>query len=385
MFTVLTALAFPAFSGAITSSGGGLAPPPSASIDDVICLSGCTDMRTSSPGGSVQITGADLGATEIVSFAGNGKRIQVTPTSTSATKVEAAVPEDAKSGKLRVLSAGGAVSGFSPQTLKVGPPMDITKASALTITDAVTTPVKAYQFGKKMPKLTYVLTGGNASNDLRVDITGSDGEIVASKFLKGVPTGSSQTVGWNGKTSAGKPAPNGAYRFVVRSIDGTEASVSKKLAKVQRRAKRGKVEDPFAFSIYGYVFPMRGPHTYGDGIGAGRGHQGQDLLGDCGTPLVAARGGVVYYNDYQAGGAGNYLVINIKGSGKSHVYMHMPEQSPLKVGAKVKTGQRIGSVGTTGRSSACHLHFEIWSSPGWYQGGSFLDPTTPLKRWDKYS
>ena len=342
-------------------------------------------MRTSSPGGTVQITGTDLGGTESVSFAGKGKRIQVVPSTTSATKVEAAVPEDAKSGKLRVLASGGSQSGFSEQTLKVGPPMTYNRASALTITDAQTTPVKAYQYGKKKPELTYVLTGGDATNDLRVDITGSDGEIVASRFLKNVPTGSSQSVGWNGRTSNGKPAPNGDYRFVVRAVDGTEASVSKKLARIQRRAKRGKTDDPFAFSMYGYVFPMRGAHTYGDGTGAGRGHQGQDLLGECGTPLVAARGGVVYYNDYQAGGAGNYLVIDIKGSGKSHVYMHMPSKSPLQVGAKVKTGQRIGSVGTTGRSSACHLHFEIWSAPGWYQGGSFLDPSPSLKRWDKYS
>lgn len=342
-------------------------------------------MRTSSPGGSVQITGTDLTATATVSFAGNGKRIAVKPSFTSATRIEATVPEGAKSGKVRLISVGGTLSGFSSQPIKVGPVITLGSASKLTITDASTTPVKAYQYGKKKPKLSYVLTGGNASNDLRIDITNTNGEVVASKFRKGVPTGSNQSISWDGKASNGKPAPNGAYRFVVRSVDGTEAVPSKGLAKIQRKASRGKATDPFAFSIYGYVFPMRGAHTYGDGVGAGRGHQGQDVLGKCGIPLVAARGGTVYYNDYQASGAGNYLVIDIKGSGKSHVYMHMIEPSPLKVGTKVKTGQRIGTVGTTGRSSACHLHFEIWSSPGWYQGGSFLDPTTSLKRWDKYS
>jgi murein DD-endopeptidase MepM/ murein hydrolase activator NlpD len=65
--------------------------------------------------------------------------------------------------------------------------------------------------------------------------------------------------------------------------------------------------------------------------------------------------------------------------------MHMPVRSPLKVGTQVKTGQRIGSVGTTGRSSACHLHFEIWSAPGWYQGGTFTNPTPLLRNWDRYS
>ena len=144
--------------------------------------------------------------------------------------------------------------------------------------------------------------------------------------------------------------------------------------------------NPFKFSIYGYKFPIRGPHTYGDGLGAGRGHQGQDLLADCGLKIVAARAGTVYYNDYDAGGAGNYVVINTKGPGDgSEVYMHMIKPSTLKVGEKVKTGQKVGIVGSTGHSTACHLHFERWSAPGWYQGGGLMDPTPGLKRWDSYS
>jgi murein DD-endopeptidase MepM/ murein hydrolase activator NlpD len=51
----------------------------------------------------------------------------------------------------------------------------------------------------------------------------------------------------------------------------------------------------------------------------------------------------------------------------------------------VRTGQRIGEVGETGNASGCHLHFEIWSAPGWYEGGNFLNPTKKLKRWDKWS
>ncbi|MFM9053663.1 MAG: M23 family metallopeptidase [Solirubrobacterales bacterium] len=43
--------------------------------------------------------------------------------------------------------------------------------------------------------------------------------------------------------------------------------------------------------------------------------------------------------------------------GQSHVYMHLSEPSPLKKGSFVRTGQRIWTVGTTGRSTACHLHF----------------------------
>ncbi len=61
------------------------------------------------------------------------------------------------------------------------------------------------------------------------------------------------------------------------------------------------------------VFPVKGKHTYGDGLGAGRGHQGQDLLAKCGKPIVAAQPGKVKVKDYQAGGAGNYVVVKGKG------------------------------------------------------------------------
>lgn len=381
------ALAVPtSSSAAVSNGGGGFVLPDPPSITDAICLSGCTDMRTSSPGGSVQITGKNLNSAAMVSFAGNNKRVEVKPTVVTASRVEAIVPEGSRTGKVRLIGSDGTASGFSPDALGVGPAQSLSRGAALKITDASTTPTTAYQYGKKKPTLNFILTGGKDTNDLRIDVTSDSGEIVFSRFLKGVTSGSTQSVAWSGKTSAGKLAPNGAYEFVVRGSDGTEAKVSKTIARVQRKAKRGKADDPFGFSMYGYVYPIsRGAHSYGDGLGAGRGHQGQDVLANCGLPLIAARAGTVYYNDYQAGGAGNYLVINIKGSGKSHVYMHMSEPSPLKVGTKVKTGQRVGTLGTTGRSSACHLHFEIWSPPGWYQGGSPIDPTTPLKRWDRYS
>ena len=130
------------------------------------------------------------------------------------------------------------------------------------------------------------------------------------------------------------------------------------------------------------VFPVRAKHTYGDGIGAGRGHQGQDLLAKCGKRVVAAEPGRVRYVKYQSA-AGNYVVI--KGPGRDEVYMHLAKPSKLRVGQRVKAGDLVGRVGQTGRASACHLHFEMWSKPGWYRGGAVLDPTPYLKEWDRSS
>ncbi len=65
--------------------------------------------------------------------------------------------------------------------------------------------------------------------------------------------------------------------------------------------------------------------------------------------------------------------------------MHMKKKGRAREGSKVRTGERIGFVSDTGNASGCHLHFEIWSAPGWYQGGHFTNPTDDLKAWDKYS
>jgi murein DD-endopeptidase MepM/ murein hydrolase activator NlpD len=130
------------------------------------------------------------------------------------------------------------------------------------------------------------------------------------------------------------------------------------------------------------AFPVIGKVTYGDGLGAGRGHQGQDLIGKCGKPVVAAQPGRVKYKDYD-GGAGNYVVIDGKGELEDTVYMHLEQAADVSKREQVSAGQVIGRVGTTGRSSTCHLHFEMWDGAGWYDGGSPIDPKPFLKLWDR--
>ena len=131
------------------------------------------------------------------------------------------------------------------------------------------------------------------------------------------------------------------------------------------------------------TFPVRGKHSYGDGIGAGRGHEGQDILANCGKKVVAAESGRVRYVDYQASGAGHYVVVKGKGKSYDYVYMHMLKRLSVRKGERVKAGEQIGRVGSTGRSTACHLHFEMWKAPGWYQGGRLENPKPFLKRWDR--
>lgn len=131
------------------------------------------------------------------------------------------------------------------------------------------------------------------------------------------------------------------------------------------------------------VFPVKARVSWGDGLGAGRGHQGQDLMAACGRKIVASKSGRVRVIDYQASGAGNYVVVRGTDSKFDYVYMHMIKPPKVRKGQRVKVGDVLGYVGSTGRSSACHLHFEMWTRPGWYRGGDVSDPTPYLKSWKR--
>ena len=124
-------------------------------------------------------------------------------------------------------------------------------------------------------------------------------------------------------------------------------------------------------------FPIRGQREWGRGISGG--HDGIDLLAACGTPMVTPEGGRVVQVKSE-GSAGNYLVVRSP-RGEDHVFMHLARPARFEVGDKLEPGERIGAVGDTGNASTCHLHYEIWTAPGWYKGGKPRDPEPPLRRW----
>ena len=129
-----------------------------------------------------------------------------------------------------------------------------------------------------------------------------------------------------------------------------------------------------------HVFPVPAKHTYGDGYGAGRNHEGQDIFARCGKRIRAARGGRVKYRARQSS-AGHYIVINGKNTVRDYAYLHLQRRSPFRVGDRVRTGEVIGRVGDTGNAAGCHLHFELWR--GDWNGRP--DVTRKLKKWDSWS
>jgi murein DD-endopeptidase MepM/ murein hydrolase activator NlpD len=85
-------------------------------------------------------------------------------------------------------------------------------------------------------------------------------------------------------------------------------------------------------------------------------HEGVDFIAATGTPIVAAANGVVVYSDYHPE-YGNMIDVD-HGNDLLSRYAHASKRM-VKVGQIVVRGQKIAEVGSTGRSTGPHLHFEV--------------------------
>lgn len=97
-------------------------------------------------------------------------------------------------------------------------------------------------------------------------------------------------------------------------------------------------------------------------------HLAVDFSAPMGTPVYAAADGVITIRRYGTG-AGNYVAIK-HNSTYTTVYMHFSEYGIYNVGDRVKQGDIIGYVGSTGWSTGPHLHYEV------HENGKKIDPLT---------
>jgi murein DD-endopeptidase MepM/ murein hydrolase activator NlpD len=138
----------------------------------------------------------------------------------------------------------------------------------------------------------------------------------------------------------------------------------------------------------GAVFPVLGPHSFGDAanrFGAGRPghmHEGQDVLASEGTSVLAPLAGTIVTAGYQAGGAGWYAAEHTV-DGLDFFFAHCQAGSlAVSTGQAVSAGQAICQVGQTGDATGPHLHFEVWVG-GWRAAtGHPIDPLPYLEVWD---
>lgn len=134
------------------------------------------------------------------------------------------------------------------------------------------------------------------------------------------------------------------------------------------------------------VFPVQGPHGYGDLFSAprqGYRHQGVDITAAEGTPVVSPTAGTIRYVDYQASAAGEYIVERLA-DGRDVFYAHCVRHSTtVAPGQAVAAGTVLCQVGRTGDATGPHLHFELWPA-GWrdVKGTAPADPLAQLKAWE---
>ena len=102
--------------------------------------------------------------------------------------------------------------------------------------------------------------------------------------------------------------------------------------------------------------PAVGQWTSPYGPRGGRMHTGQDIAARYGTPVKAARSGVVLANGWY-GGYGRYIDLKHE-NGIVTRYAHL-SAAQVKVGQGVSRGQQIGKIGTSGWATGPHLHFEV--------------------------
>jgi murein DD-endopeptidase MepM/ murein hydrolase activator NlpD len=271
------------------------------------------------------------------------------------------------SGSTTAASGGSGARGGSTSSATSG-------STGLRLKSESASPGKVFFNGTRKAAYHYSIAG-TRPRDLKIQaVRRRNGQVVRTWRRDRVQPRTKHTIRWAGANRQGRDAPKGKYVFRIRRPGG---------GAVDRSRTKGATR---SFRLFPHKFPVRGAHEYWDGFGAGRHHMGQDVGARCASTVVAARGGRVQWRGYQASGAGYYLVIDGKANGHDYVYMHLRRKHRPREGKRVRTGQRIGRVGTSGNSSDCHLHFELWSRPGWYEGGHAMRSVARhLKQWDAWS
>lgn len=156
--------------------------------------------------------------------------------------------------------------------------------------------------------------------------------------------------------------------LVEQTILSTEVVKEPVNKKVVQGTKKVKSSTKFITGSGQFIWPVPN-YRYCSRWYGGR-HRGVDICAPAGTPIYASAGGTITKAGYNKAGAGTgygYSVIINHGGGYSSVYAHCLSLT-VSAGQTVKQGQLIGYVGSTGRSTGNHCHFEIRLN------GSYIPP-----------
>jgi murein DD-endopeptidase MepM/ murein hydrolase activator NlpD len=229
---------------------------------------------------------------------------------------------------------------------------DILKANEGLTEDSMIHPGQVLNLNEEQPSLTVIARGTSIAAEIipYTVVTQEDksvnpgASVIRQAGVTGVKNVTYSFVEKNGRTVEKEVV---AEAIVSEPVDQIVARGPAVIA-VSVVASRG------SGSVTGIGWPLSGNIT--SYFGGGRRHTGIDIDGYTGQPFYAAGTGVVSSAGWM--GSYGYCILVDHGDGVSTRYAHA-SQLLVKTGDKVTKGQNIGLVGSTGRSTGSHLHFEI--------------------------
>lgn len=255
-----------------------------------------------------------------------------------------------------------------------------TAGRAVSPRSSVKRPAKA---GRRMAKpvrsLVILTVVGGLVATVAIPAFAAAGPLDDSKTLQQVAADNAQTLVVASDASASQLTRESYSATTQAEIDAKKAKEAAAAAAAARARVAAAASSSSTFSgDYVMVSPGSGLVRWpllnfikGRGLWDSGYHQGQDLLAPAGTPIYAAAAGVVRVSQESFGGYGVCISIDhvINGQNVSTLYGHMTYGTRMvQSGQTVVAGQMIGRVGSTGSSTANHLHFEV------HVNGQVVDP-----------
>ncbi len=141
----------------------------------------------------------------------------------------------------------------------------------------------------------------------------------------------------------------------IAAVEHRAAQLEQEMS-VYASVLRERARIPSIWPVEGEVTDYYGVRRNPFGGGSSEFHSGQDISAPTGTPVVAAGSGTVYFAGTQSG-YGQIVIID-HGNGLTTRYGHL-SRIEVEVGRELARGEEIGRVGSTGRSTGPHLHYEV--------------------------
>ncbi|MCA1591119.1 MAG: M23 family metallopeptidase [Acidobacteria bacterium] len=157
-------------------------------------------------------------------------------------------------------------------------------------------------------------------------------------------------------------SPHGAGGPVMKLDDAEVAAVEARAAHLEESlrkyeaALRERARVPSIWPVEGELTDGFGTRRNPFGYASSEFHMGQDIATQRGTPVVAAADGIVSFAGQQSG-YGNVVIVD-HGNGITTRYGHLSKVEAVE-GQEIKRGAELGQVGSTGRSTGPHLHYEV--------------------------